>query len=256
LHLIINYSLRHHAPIEVDTRRFAYYRDEVYITFIENIRKSVGYEPGTPVPEAFTVLSSQDGDAEQRRVLTDERRLEREGTLRIITNKHNPARTGTEQPADLTPVFRMLKQQVERTTSAGMQSTLRTNFEREYTALGNALNIKPTHLESLKDFSAPEILAESATAANIRSGFLEAGFIDRKSFSFPDIDQIIYGTTRRHIFQEEYINVLKNFTSLYLYAAEYGHVPDDILEARGIPRDTDIYGNEVRREAGISNESC
>jgi hypothetical protein len=189
--IAFNNKLRHHAPNEIDTRRFAYYRDhEVYIPFIENIRKSMGYEPGTPAPEAFTVVSSQDGDAEQRRDLTDERRLEREGTLRIIANKHNPARTGTEQPADLTPVFRMLKQQVERTTSAGMQSTLRTNFEREYTALGNALNIKLTHLESLKDFifSAPEILAKSATAANIRSGFLEAGFIDRKSFSFPDID--------------------------------------------------------------------
>ena len=243
---------------ELDTRRFAYYRDEVYIPFIENIRKSMGYEPGTPVPEAFTVVSSQDGDAEQRRVLTDERRLEREGMLRIITNKHNPARTGTEQPADLTPVFRMLKQQGGRTTSAGMQSTLRTNFERDYAALGSALNIKPTHFESLKDFilSAPEILAKSATATNIRAGFLEVGLIDRKSFSFPDIKQIIYGTTRRLIFQEEYNNLLNNFTSLYLYAAKHGHVPDDILEAHGILRDADMYGKEVRREAGISNESC
>jgi hypothetical protein len=48
--------------------------------------------------------------------------------LRIITNKHNPARTGTEQPADLTPVFRMLKKLGDRTTSAGRRSCLGTGL--------------------------------------------------------------------------------------------------------------------------------
>jgi hypothetical protein len=182
----------------------------------------LGYEPGTPVPEALTVVSSQDGDSEQRRVSTDEKRLEREGKLRVITNKHNPARAGTEQPADLIAVFRL------------------------------------TNLEALQDFifSAPEILSKSATATKIRGGFLEASFINNKSFSFLDIDQIIYGTTRRAILQEEYANVLKTFALLYLYAAKDGHVLDDVFVAHGIPCDTDMYGKEVRREAGISNESC
>jgi hypothetical protein len=184
----------------------------------------------------------------------------RPATLSIVVNvlKHNPARTGTEQPADLTPTFRSLTKQTDHTTAIGMRSTLRTNFERGYLELGNALVIKPTHLESLKDFifSAPEILAKTATAPNIRSGFLEAGFIDRKSLLFPDIDQIIYGTTRRDIRLDEYANVLKQFKPLYQYAAEHGHVPDEVLEANGIPRDIDMYGKEVRREAGISNESC
>jgi hypothetical protein len=66
--------LRKSDTNELDTRRFTYYRDEVYLPFIETIRKSMGYEPGTPVPEVLTVVSSQDGDAEQRRVLTDENR--------------------------------------------------------------------------------------------------------------------------------------------------------------------------------------
>jgi hypothetical protein len=153
----------------------------------------------------------------------------------------------------------MLKKQGDRTTSAGKRSSsLQTNVERGYADLGNKLVIKRAHLVSLIDFitCAPEILTKSATATNIREGFLEAGFIDRKSYSCPDIEQIIYGTTRRNIFQEEYDNVLRNFTSLYKYAAKHGHVPDDILEAHGIPRDIDMYGKEVRREAAISNESC
>jgi hypothetical protein len=232
----------------LDTRRFAYYQDEVFIPFIEIIWKRLGYEPGTPVPAALTVVSSQDGDAEQRRVLTDAKRLEREGKLHDITNKHNPAGTATEPPADLTPVFQLPKKQVERTTSAGMWSTLRTNFQREYAELGSALTIKPTHLEALQDFisSALEILSKSTTATNIRGGFLEADFINKKSFSFSDVDQIIFGTTRRAILQEEYANVLKNFAPLYLYAAKHVYVSDDVLEAHGIPRDTDMYGKEVR----------
>jgi hypothetical protein len=56
-------------------------------------------------------LSRQDGDVEQRRVLTDAERLEKEVTLRIITNKHNLP--GTEQLADL-PVSGMLKKQGDR----------------------------------------------------------------------------------------------------------------------------------------------
>jgi hypothetical protein len=99
-------------------------------------------------------------------------------------------------------------------------------------------------------------MAKSATASNIRAGFLEAGFIDKKSFSFPDLDQIIYATTRRDISQDEYANVLQQFKPLYQYAAKHGHISDEILEANGIPRDIDMYGKEVRRTAGISNESC
>jgi hypothetical protein len=52
------------------------------------------------------------------------------------------------------------------------------------------------------------------------------------------------------------VDVLKQFKPLYQYAAKHGHVPDEVPEANGIPRDIDMYGNEVRREAGISNESC
>jgi hypothetical protein len=73
--------------------------------------------------------------------------------------------------------------------SAGMRWTLRTNFEREYAALGSAMTIQPTHVDALQDFifSALEIPSKSATAANIRWGFLLAGFIDdNKSFSFPE----------------------------------------------------------------------
>jgi hypothetical protein len=77
------------------TPPITYYRDEVYLRSLKLFERIWDTGQVLPVPEALTVVSSQD-DAEQRRVLTDEKRLEKKGrSVSLQINTILPGRHGT-----------------------------------------------------------------------------------------------------------------------------------------------------------------
>ncbi len=60
---------------------------------------------------------------------------------------------------------------------------------------------------------------------------------------------------RRNPTQEEYDNLLDTFEYFLRAAIDHGHIDEELYDLYGVVRDRDINGNEVFRNAGISQES-
>ena len=116
--------------------------------------------------------------------------------------------------------------------------------------------LKSTKREALIDFIScfPDILSHSVSARAIKDGFLENGMIDKDSHSFPDFNAML-ATCCRDPKIEEYEVCRNSFPSLLQHQLKHGHIPDKIFEATGLPKDRNYAGEEVRREATISQES-
>ena len=54
--------------------------------------------------------------------------------------------------------------------------------------------------------------------------------------------------------QEELDNIIKNFPKLLKYQLDHGIIPNSVMEAAGIPPDTDRDGTIVRRDFPITSE--
>ena len=90
--------------------RFKYYQEKILIPGINLQRKKYcdfDFAAGTSIPDKATAVAWSDGDLSQVYAVTQSAELFTEN--KIIANKHNAARSGVEQPADLTPVFRIIK---------------------------------------------------------------------------------------------------------------------------------------------------
>ena len=123
---------------------------------------------------------------------------------KVVANKQNPQRIGTEQPADLTQIFPIMQrlQQVITVTDIpvdrhSMKRVISNAFYNEKTK--GTLNLKPNKSKSLIDFvsSIPEMTAKAVTRENVSHGFLAAGYIDKQFFRYPDLDKIFAISQRR-----------------------------------------------------------
>ena len=109
---------------------------------------------------------------------------------------------------------------------------------------------------SLIDFisTLPELATKAATRGNILHGFYESGLIDRTKSRYPVLLKVL-GTYRSTLPIEVYQSVIDNFTHLYRIMMEQGRIPKDVFDDLGFPHNKDVYGHEVLRAAGISQES-
>ena len=62
-------------------------------------------------------------------------------------------------------------------------------------------------------------------------------------------------TCRKEIPKELYDKIVSDFPSLLKYQLEHGHVPDSVYQNLGYPMDQDMDGNEVTRDATITQEN-
>lgn len=102
------------------------------------------------------------------------------------------------------------------------------------------LNLKASKHKALIDFVAcqPHYTTKVVTHENSTHGFLEAGYIDKKSLHYPDFDKILRTCRRDPTIQEH--NLCKHFfVNLIKIYSEKGHVTDDIFEKLGFPMDND-----------------
>ena len=97
------------AFLSIANKKFIHYNDKVLLPFIRKIRERLGWKPGQAVPEWLKAVSWFDGDIGQLQTMLYEAREALDEAERIIRNKHAAAATGTQQPCDLSPVFRLLK---------------------------------------------------------------------------------------------------------------------------------------------------
>ena len=179
---------------------------------------------------------------------------------KIIANKHNAARSGVEQPADLTPVFRIIKK-IQPTHTVRdipvdrcpMKRIISNMFHSENMSF---LSLKSTKKNALIDFLSvlPEISTTACSKDNIKHGFIQAGIIDKEFNRYPVFNKIL-ATCRQQPTLEEYKTVVESFADFLDIVNEKGHIDEDQYDIRGIRMDKDINGQDVLRTAGIAQES-
>lgn len=90
------------------------YREKVYHPFIQEIRKTqYGYSGEGPIPEHLLAVSWMDGANGQLKLITSDENIQVEKNLKITCCKHSAARTATEQSADASPNFKLMKKNVK-----------------------------------------------------------------------------------------------------------------------------------------------
>ena len=210
----------------------------------------MGWNPGQPVPEWLTSISWSDGDIPQLQTLMFEARQAIDDSLNIIRNKHSAAATGTQQPCDLSPVFRLLKEFSKRITAKNdVAATIRLPkiinelFSVLLPKLG--LNLDPRKKRALMDFlkCIPRIMEYAMKKEHMQRPFVEAGMTDEETGVFPNFDALI-GTCKRWVSCKKEIGIKKvlkthckeQIQSLARIQIEEGGVSYEDMHLHGIPR--------------------
>ena len=190
-----------------------HYNDDVLVPFIESIREKLGWTKGQPVPDYLRCCSWFDGDIGQLQTMLFEAREAMDDFLNIVRNKHSAAATGTQQPCDLSPVFRLLKLMQKNTTatdktSVGLREDLEELFSVYLKNCGLNLNIRKR--KALMDFllCLPDNLEAVLKEKHIKKSFVEAGMIDEKTGMMPVFDKLI-GTCKRWVSADKKIGIPK-----------------------------------------------
>jgi len=202
------------APgLSIANKKFMHYNDDVLLPFIQSIREEFGWKPGQEIPEWLTAVSWFDGDIPQLQTMLYEAREALDVTESIIRNKHAAAATGTQQPCDLSPVFRLLKFIQKRLTATedtciGLKNILYNLFKFNLRARGLNLDGNPRKKKALIDFllCLPEMLEKTMTKDNLRIAFVEAGLIDRETMNFANFDKLM-GTCKRWVSSSKDVGV-------------------------------------------------
>ena len=164
----------------IEKERYSFYRDQVLLPFIENSRKefSTNYEKGTKVPRHLKAVSWCDGDLAQIDNIVSRESISLYRENMIIACKQNAARSGVEQAADLTKVFKLMHRfqktvpvsniPVENHPLKNWVSKSFKNLQEE-----GKLNLKGLQIAHLIDFisSFPEMIAKAVMRKNITHGF-------------------------------------------------------------------------------------
>jgi hypothetical protein len=197
------------ANLSIANKKFMHYNDDVLLPFIKSIREKLGektgWKVGQPVPEWLTACSWFDGDIGQLQTMLFEAREALDDAERIIRNKHSAAATGTQQPCDLSPVFRLLKQLQLKSTAkdyvdVGLIDDIHNLFAVQLRKDGLNLGGNPRKKKALIDFllCLPEMLESVLKKKNIKKAFVESGMIDKETGYFPVFDKLI-GTCKRWV---------------------------------------------------------
>lgn len=233
--------------MSIANKKFIHYNDDVLLPFIQSIRKKLGCIPGQPVPEWAKCCSWFDGDIGQLQTMLYETRESLDKAERIIRNKHSAAATGTQQPCDLSPVFRLLKAMQARVTmkdevAVGLRDDIEELFAIHLAQKGLKLGYRKK--KALVDFllCLPEILESVMKKKNIKKGFVEGGMVDEETGVVPVFDKLM-GTCKRWISFDSDIGVKKEvklhcreqFQSLMHTQMENGQISYADMKSHGIP---------------------
>ena len=129
----------------------------------------------------------------------------------IIRNKNVAVATGTQQPCNLSPVFRLLKFMQKRVTAkdvvaTGLVNVIHELFAHDLRRGGLNLDRNPRKKKALIDFlrCLPEMLEKTITKEHLMMPFAEAGMIDDVSKIFPTFNGLMdtckrWGSTSKNI---------------------------------------------------------
>ena len=246
----------------MDKERYKTYRDKVFIPFVNASRSEFnGWEEGDPITSDLQAISWCDGDLAQIENIVNEESLEIYKENKIMANKQNPARTGSEQAADLTKTFPIM-QKLQKTYTCQKIPADRHPMKRRVSETfaklkkEGKLALKSSKEHSLIDFisSIPAMSSKATTFEGITHGFLEGGYIDKQYMRYPDFDKIL-ATCGTDPTKEEYELCERMLPSVIEKYLQDGHVDDNTFESMGFPIDKDETGKVVRRECTVTQEA-
>ncbi len=243
---------RSHPTWNMDLERFCIYRNTVFLPYPERVRRiknKYKMEKGKPVPKELSAVSWFDGDNSQVKIITSEEQCGIEKLLALIKNKHSAARTGTEQPVEVTIAFCVLKYLTRVVTVSNTPSAhgLYRDLDAAFKKHENVLKSKTRKRSVLLDFLAtlPTIVSAACGPETIHQGFVEAGMVDEKAKNCPDFENIV-ATCHQTVITDELRLCHESFGPLLKYQLEHGHVPDNIYKQLGFRRDRNEKDEEVR----------
>ena len=142
---------------------------------------------------------------------------------RIVGNKQNNARSGVEQPADLTKTFKILKRIQSEYTVSNVPvkcHPLKRIIVEEFNKLCRVgqLRLASNKRKALVDFlsNVPAMSTRAVTSDYIQEGFITPGVIDSTHRRYPDFDRIL-STCKRDPTIEEYQLCKDTFNELFSY---------------------------------------
>ena len=157
-----------------------------------------GWVPGQPVPEWLEAILWSDGDIAQLQTFLFEAREALDEAERIVRNKHTASSTGTQQPCDLSPVFRLIKAVQARlsgkdTMKKQFIDMIDELFDKQLKEKGLNLDGNPRKKRALIDFllTVNEMMDKCMTEKNVRKGFIAGGQIDEETGMWPNWDKLM-----------------------------------------------------------------
>ena len=179
---------REEATLRIANKKFMTYNDDILLPFIRQVRTLFGWKPGQPIPDWLEAISWSDGDIAQLQTLVFDARQALDDVERIVRNKHTAGATGTQQPCDLSPVFKLIKDCQKRMTGKNTMSkqlidVVYNLFDGELKQRGLSLDGNPRKKKALIDFllCLNDILDKCLNERNIRKGFIESGLTDEET---------------------------------------------------------------------------
>ena len=184
-----------------------------------------------------------DGDHAQLDCMTNQETLVQLKEMAIAACKQSAARSGTEQAADLSPIFKIQhKLQKSKTLSEIPEGG---HFFRDkvkgcfVTARHQGLKLPINKEKAMVDFIGclPEILAQACTRRNIVAGF-GANRMSRENgsckFALPSFERML--STCRQTLPTDVVELVKmNFPRLVEEALANGQVPESVFDELGFP---------------------
>ncbi len=247
------------AALSIANKKFIHYNDEVLLPFIRSIREKLGWKKGQPIRDYLNACSWFDGDIGQLQTMIDEAREALDEAEKICRNKHSAASTGRQQPADLSPVFKLIKAfQLNATAkddvACGLSQTIDEYFSTILRAGGLNLDGNPRKKKALIDFllCLPEMMERSMLKKHIKRGFVEAGMIDEETGYVPVFEKLM-GTCIRWCSADKNVGIQRSaknhcrdkFQDLMRIQMDNGQISYTDMANHGIPADIDSKCKEL-----------
>ena len=204
----------------IEEQNFGWYNDHILMPFIEGLRNKLGHHEQAPITKDLTAVKWNDRGIPRLAANMTESRQARNSAQLILECKHAASASGSQQPADLSPLFRGVKCMCKTVVpdSRMMDTGLRQPVRNELRRCERDFNVKlPEKKEdSLLDFitSLPEILSSSARKKSIIQGFVASGMIDKVTETTPDFFGIL-NTMKRYREKWETGLVIETFPRLF-----------------------------------------
>ena len=169
--------------------------NDVYLPWIRELRKQLGWVEDQPVPENLKVVSWCDGDIGQLQTMLFESLEAKDETKRNCQNKHSAAATGTQQPADLALIFQVVRQMASSVMAKGDSAvawsiTILTLCSTTLRKQGLNLDGNGQKKKGLIDLLVcnPETHETGLKKKNIKKAFVEEGIIDEATGTAPVLE--------------------------------------------------------------------